>query len=129
MTTPSPSGFTELVGLEILSTGDGGAQVELHATERHLNPHGTVHGGALATMLDVAMGAAVADAKGEAPVTVDITITYLEAAHPGRLLADARVRRAGSRITIVEAEIVQHDGNGSDRAYVAHAVATFTTLG
>jgi uncharacterized protein (TIGR00369 family) len=129
MTTPTPSGFTELVDLRVLATHDGEAQVELWASERHLNPHGSVHGGALATMLDVAMGAAVADAKQEAPVTVDMTITYLEPAEPGRLLADAKVRRAGSRITIVEAEVSQGGDDGSDRSFVAHAVATFTTLG
>jgi acyl-coenzyme A thioesterase PaaI-like protein len=44
-------GFREELGLQVDSEG-----VVLDATERHLNAHGTVHGGVLATLIDVAMG-------------------------------------------------------------------------
>ena len=118
-------GFREYAGLEVESLDDGDARVTLDAGDRHLNPHGTVHGGLLATMVDTAMGAAVATTTedGEAPVTIEMKVTYLEPGKPGRLVADAHVRKRGRRITIVEAEIVQDDD------VVAHAIATFTTIG
>ena len=45
-------GFREHVALQV--TDDG--TVVLDAGEEHLNPHGTVHGGVTATLIDVAMG-------------------------------------------------------------------------
>lgn len=119
-------GFSELIGFTLASSGDGRAELVLDVESRHLNPHGTVHGGAIATLVDSAMGAAVATttADGEGPVTIEMKVTYLEPARSGQLRASAAVRRRGRRITIVEAEVVDAD----DEA-VAHAIATFTTVG
>ncbi|MDQ1397885.1 MAG: hypothetical protein QOG64_3144 [Acidimicrobiaceae bacterium] len=119
----SSSGFHDLVGVSLEESEDGRTTVVLDATERHLNSHGTVHGGAIATLVDSAMGAAVAT-TGEAPVTIEMKVTYLEPAKPGRLAANAEVRRRGSRVTIVEAEVIDAEGS-----FVAHAIATFTTVG
>ena len=116
------SGFRDLVGLTIVeSEGDDVVTVALDADERHLNAHGTVHGGAIATLCDTAMGAAVFTGDN-APVTIEMKVTYLEPVPPGRVLATARVRRRGSRVTIVETDVTDVDG-----ASVAHAIATFTT--
>ena len=118
-------GFHELLGLELLDKDDGEANVVLDAEDRHLNAHGTVHGGAIATLVDTAMGAAVtATEGGERPVTIEMKVTYLEPGMPGRLIANACVRKRGKRITIVEAEVTQ---DGSDDL-IAHAIATFATL-
>jgi uncharacterized protein (TIGR00369 family) len=111
-------GFRDDIGLQVSDD-----RVVLDATDRHLNPHGTVHGGVLATMIDVAMGAAVAAGTEGAPVTVSLTVTYLEPGRPGRLEATARVRKRGKRLTVVEAE-VQQDGD-----VIADALATFATPG
>jgi uncharacterized protein (TIGR00369 family) len=108
-------GFREHVALQV---EDGTVVVD--AGEEHLNPHGTVHGGVLATMLDVAMGSAAAQAGGEQPVTVSLTVTYLEPGRPGRLEARAQVRKRGKRLLVVEGEVVQ-DGD-----VVADALATFS---
>jgi uncharacterized protein (TIGR00369 family) len=116
-----PHDFRELVGLEVAEAGDGQAVATLDATEAHLNPHGTVHGGAIATLVDVAMGGAVASAGAETPATIEMKVTFLEAAQPGPLRAEARVRKRGRRITIVEAEVTQRG------ELVALALATFTS--
>ncbi len=109
-------GFREHVALQVADDG----RVVVDAGDEHLNPHGTVHGGVLATMLDVAMGTAVAEAGGEAPVTVSLTVTYLEPGRPGRLEATAKVRKRGKRLLVVEGEVLQ----GGD--VVADALATFS---
>jgi uncharacterized protein (TIGR00369 family) len=113
--------FRELVGLEIDEVGDGVAVVTLQASDQHLNPHGTVHGGVIATLVDVAMGGAVAGAGAEAPVTIEMKVTYLEPGRPGLLRGEAKVRKHGKRLTIVEAEVTQ-EGD-----LVALALATFTS--
>ena len=146
---PHPdSGFRGYVGLDVISSGEGQAVVRLLAEDRHLNPHGAVHGGALATLADAAMGTAVATLTDGRPVTIEMKVTFLEPGRPGLLIARARTRKPGRRITIVEVEISQSaeppddpDGTAagistaSDRLegqdadeVVAHAIATFTTL-
>jgi uncharacterized protein (TIGR00369 family) len=117
----SDEGFRGLVGLDVVEAGDGRAVVVLDAGDRHLNPYGAVHGGAIATLVDVAMGGAVAAAGAEAPVTIEMKVTYLEPGKPGELRAEAKVRKRGRRITIVEAEVTQGDD------LVALALATFTS--
>ncbi len=119
----SGDGFTDTIGLRVVHADEGDeAEAALDAGDDHLNRHGTVHGGVIATLVDSAMGAAVAR-DDVAPVTIALNVTYLEPAPPGRLVARARVRRRGSRITIVEADVTSGDDT------VAHAVATFTTVG
>ena len=121
----SDTGFQKLVGTEVLEADGGRAVVVLEAGEDHANRHGTVHGGAVATLVDSAMGAAVfSQFDGEqAPVTIEMKVTYLEPAPIGRLTATAEVRRAGKRITIVETEVM-----GADGEMVAHGIGTFTTV-
>ena len=112
-------GFREHVELEIEPDGDGASLVVVEAGQQHLNPGGTVHGGVLATMLDAAMGSAVAAAGRDLPVTVSLTVAYLEPGQPGRLEATARVRKHGRRLLVVEGEVTQ-DGD-----VLADALATF----
>jgi uncharacterized protein (TIGR00369 family) len=119
------SGFHEHVGVEVESAGGGDAVVRLQTGDQHLNAHGTVHGGAIATLVDTAMGAAVAyaDDRDSAPVTIEMKVTYLEPGQPGELVARATVRKRGKRLTIVEAEVTQNEGED----LVALALATFTS--
>lgn len=115
----------ELLGIRVESAEQDRAVVVFDADERHLNPGGTVHGGALAALADTAMGAAVAAGsdEGERPVTVEMKVSYLEPGGPGRLTARSIVRKRGRRITILEVEIEQDD------ELVAFGTATFTTVG
>ena len=113
-------GFREHVALQVEPEDDGSSRVVLDAGEQHLNPHGTVHGGVLATMIDVAMGTAVVTTGGESPVTVSLTVTYMEPGRPGRLEARAKVRKRGKRLLVVEGQVVQDDD------VVADALATFS---
>ena len=113
-------GFREHVALQVEPQADGTSTVVVEAGEDHLNPHGSVHGGVLATMIDVAMGTAVSTTGGESPVTVSLAVTYLEPGRPGRLEARAQVRKTGKRLMVVEAEVVQ-DGD-----VVADALGTFS---
>src|SRR3954452_14407298 len=116
------TGFRELIGVIVTDHGDGRARAVLDANERHLNAHGTVHGGALATLCDSAMGTAVAAAGAEAPVTVEMKVTYLRPGQRGEIAAVAQVRKRGKRVIVVEAEVSQ------DGETVALASGPFTDL-
>ena len=120
------SGFKELLGIEADVMESGSARLRMNATDRHLNPHGTVHGGAIATLVDVAMGEAVSTLEDEeAPVTIEMKVNYLEPGKEGVLLATARVHKKGKRFTVLEAEVIQE----ADDTLVAFATGTFTTIG
>ncbi|MFP5487064.1 MAG: PaaI family thioesterase, partial [Acidimicrobiia bacterium] len=46
----------DMLGFTVVQ-GDGTGTATLEIDERHINPHGTVHGGVMFVMLDTAMGA------------------------------------------------------------------------
>src|SRR4051794_25464338 len=116
--------LSEVLDLVAEADSGGGATARFVADERHLNAGGTVHGGAIATLVDSAMGMAVNAATNgqERPVTVSLSVNYLEAAQKGLLEATATVRKRGRRLTIVEADVTQDDD------VIAHATAVFTTV-
>jgi len=116
--------FHEVIGVQVQVEGEV-ATATLSAGEQHLNPHGSIHGGVLATLSDIAMGAVLnaSTPPDAAPVTVSLVVTYLEPAPPGRTTATGTITRQGKRITIAEAEVTAEDGTP-----VATAVGTFTTV-
>jgi uncharacterized protein (TIGR00369 family) len=117
-------GFAERLGAVVTEVDEGRARLEFEATDEHLNPAGTVHGGVLATLVDTAMGTAVRSATddGDVPATSQLTVTYLRPGKPGRLTVDARVRTRGEHLTVCEADVDQDGRN------LVHAVATFALL-
>ncbi|HEV2757540.1 MAG TPA: PaaI family thioesterase [Actinomycetota bacterium] len=118
--------FRELLGIEIAERGDGRAKLLFRAKDEHLNDGGIVHGGAIATLADCAMGSALAStlAEDERPVTVEAKINYLEPGERGTLVAVATVRRKGKRFTVLEAEVTQEETG----EHVAYSTGTFTIL-
>ena len=114
-------GFGDLVGLTTEEMDDGTSLVRLDVEDRHLNAHGTVHGGCIATLVDAAMGRAVFSAGAESTATIELKVTYLQPGQAGPIEARAQVRKRGKRITVVEAEVTQ------DGETVALALGTFTS--
>ncbi|MCA0146795.1 PaaI family thioesterase [Blastococcus sp. LR1] len=117
-------GFAERLGARPEAAEDGSARLGFEATDEHLNPAGTLHGGVLATLVDTAMGLAVRTTTddGEVPATSQLTVTYLRPGKPGRLEVTARLRTRGEHLTVCEADVEQ-DGKS-----LVHAVATFALL-
>lgn len=117
-------GFNGLVGLRASEEDDGTARILLTAGEEHLNPAGAVHGGAIASLIDVVMGRAVASLfeGDERPVTIEMKVNYLEAGERGELVAEARVSRQGRRFTVVHADVTQ----AATGETVAEAMGTYT---
>lgn len=118
--------FRETLGIEIKERGEGRARLVMNAEDRHLNDGGILHGGAIATLADCAMGSALASTLGddEQPVTVEAKVNYLEPGREGVIVGTGVVRRKGKRFTVLEAEIVQEETG----EHIAYATATFTTI-
>jgi uncharacterized protein (TIGR00369 family) len=116
--------FASLIGARYREAADGRARLELEATDEHLNRTGTVHGGVLATLADMAMGQALRSRAGrdEVPATSQLTVTYLRPGKPGRLVVNGEVRKQGESVSVCEADVEQ------DGRTLVHAVATFAVV-
>ena len=106
----------DMIGFSILQ-GDGTGVATLEIDERHLNPHGTLHGAIPYLLIDTAMGAATMSVVGEGNwcATLDIHTRYLSPCFGGTVTATATVRKAGRRVVHLDAEVTGGDG----REYVA----------
>jgi uncharacterized protein (TIGR00369 family) len=87
-------------------------RIEFEATRGMLNPADFVQGGILAAMLDDTMGAAIWLKTGGAfyPITIDMTVTFLAAARPGRLTGEGCVVQLGKTIAFLEAQLREEGG-------------------
>ncbi|HYH47794.1 MAG TPA: PaaI family thioesterase [Thermoanaerobaculia bacterium] len=103
---------TELLGVRPVALGEGEARIEMTAGKAHHNAMGTVHGGILCDLADVAMGAALATAtkEGESFTTLQLQMSYFLPVVEGRLQAHARVVRRGRGTAHLECDL--EDGEG-----------------
>lgn len=86
---------------------------------------GSVNGGVLATMVDMAAVAAVFSKtmEGSLPAgTADLSITYLRQAHGAWLEAEARVIKRGRQLSTVEVNILNDQGRLCCRGQVLYAM-------
>jgi uncharacterized protein (TIGR00369 family) len=108
----APMGQT--LGFELVAVERG--QVVFEGTPGHsvYNPHGSVHGGYAATLLDSACGIAVHSQLGpnKGHTTLELKVSYLRGltGRSGTVRATGRVVSAGRRVAFAEATL--HDGEG-----------------
>ena len=115
--TPTPYG--RHLGFEVLEAHRGIASVRLELAEHICNRRGVAHGGALASLLDSALGAAVISAiePHEWCGTLQLSIQYNDPARHGPLLANGRVVRRGRTVAFAEGEVVDARGHTVARAH------------
>ena len=99
----------------------GEIEVFFEAGEQFTNPIGNVQGGILAAMLDDTLGPALAATLGpdEFAPTLEIKVSFLRPAKPGRLVGRGRVVHRGGTIAFLAGDLFDDTG-----AQVASATAT-----
>ena len=116
------------IGFRFVEFDEGTAVMELEPGEHQYNPIGTVHGSVIAALLDSVAGSAVHTTlpAGVGYTTVSLTTSFLRPvrADTGTLRATGTLLRAGRRVALAEAELVDEEG----RLY-GHATATCMILG
>jgi uncharacterized protein (TIGR00369 family) len=120
-----PPPVAELVGLEVVSFGNGETVFSMDVEERHENPMGFVQGGILCVLADAAMGFAFVStlADGESFTTVEMKTNFLRPFKAGRLLATGRVLNRGRTLGLTEAHVRDEEGR-----LIAHATSTCMAL-
>jgi len=96
------------------TAGVGSAQVRMPVRAEALGFTGALHGGAIATMVDLACALAAADISGfdpsrESLVTSDMHIRYLGRPRTDVVVANAEVIRKGSQLIVVGCRVVDEE--------------------
>ena len=101
--------------------GRGSARLWLPVEPHLTNSLGTVHGGVIMSLLDVALCTAARTLHPDSTgvVTIDMSTSFIGGGQGERLLAEARVLKDGRSMTFVEGEARNADG-----ALVAKAIGT-----
>jgi uncharacterized protein (TIGR00369 family) len=117
--------FAKLLGIKLDSVEPGLASLSLEIRDDFKQNAGVVHGGVIAALIDSAMAFAIVPLlkSDETTTTVDLTISYLRPLRSGTAVATARVLRAGGRLIVLTADLIDNDGN-----LAATALSTYTKL-
>jgi len=118
-----PPAAASLLGWELswVAPERGEIEVFFDASERFLNPMGSIQGGFLAAMLDDTLGPALVATlpDGEFAPTLELKVSFLRPAAPGRLVGTGRVVHRGGSIAFLAGELRDEAG-----AVLATATAT-----
>ncbi len=100
-------GFVELVGLTVDEYGPGTVRCRLPYKPEIDNSMGSVHGGAIAALIDHTLSLAVYPLvePGVWVATTNMSVQYLHPARSGDIIADGTVVSLGSRQAAVRVEV------------------------
>lgn len=119
-------GFHAMLGYRQAGWEEDCAVIELELTPDHLNLGGVVHGGVLASLLDVVMAQAGTycpyPGRLRKAITLSMTTTFTGQCSGGVIRATGRKRAGGRRIFNSTGEV--HDANGN---LLAMGEGTFRT--
>ena len=114
-----PPPVAKLIGLEFAAIELGQSVFELDAGPRHANPMGTLHGGILCDLADIACGTAMASSieDEESFTSLDLSVKFLKPVWTSRLRATASLVKRTRTLGLVECEITDAGGSLVARGY------------
>lgn len=106
------SPFQRWLGLKVEEAGEGRLVIGLEWREEFVsNPNSkSMHGGILASLIDLGGLYAILTTKSMATATVDLRVDYHRPATGGAIRATSRVIKLGSKVSSAETEITGADG-------------------
>ncbi|TQR11831.1 PaaI family thioesterase [Psychrobacillus lasiicapitis] len=118
------SPYWKTLGISFHSLEKGDVCVKLVVTEKVKNINNTLHGGAIVSLLDVAISSTLRSLQPELVTTVSLTTNFINPAKLGKTVyATANVVSSKSRIQYVESEVLDEDG-----LIIANAVGVFSLI-
>ncbi len=108
---PSISGFIDLVGSYYYGGRDGNThRYGFLAGEQHTNTNGVIHGGALMTFADTAMGSSVYWTVKGPCATISMNCEFIAGAKPGAWIeATVFITKVTRTLAFVRAELASDD--------------------
>ena len=98
-------------------------EVAFEALDFMFNPQGTLHGGVIATALDISMGHLLRRAAGPG-TTLEMKVQFLSAIRGGKVRCRGRFMRLGKSVAFLSSEAF-----GADGQVAAFATSTWKLLG
>jgi len=116
------SPYYKHIGMRVVEFTDRGSVMEMTVIPEHKNIWGTMHGGAISSLVDSSCGTAIGPFLGpaEAVVTLDLRVQFLRPVREGRLIAHGRVAHRTQRYIIAECEVFDEDHNLVARGSTIH---------
>ena len=117
--------FAKMIGMRLVDMRANEATIQIEMRDELRQPHGLLHGGVTATLIDTAMAFAVITVleKDEIASTVDLTVHYLRPHTEGAFSCTAKIVRAGKRLIFVSAEVINAQGK-----QIATAISTYSKV-
>lgn len=105
--------IAKLLGLVPTHAEVGLSIIEMQAEARHANPMGTLHGGVICDLADLAMGTSMSTTleDDESFTTLDLTTKFFKPVWNSRLKAIATVTRRSRSLGFVECEVLDETGS------------------
>ena len=104
-----PPPYLRLLAMRFIAVADGSATFEMPASADHYNPNNVVHGGAITSLADSAMGFAVFSTcgPGESFTTAELHVNFLKplTVESGMLRSIGRVVQRGNQVAVAEADV------------------------
>jgi acyl-CoA thioesterase len=117
--------FWTTLGMKLIDAGGGWSKVRLPFSPALANGAGVMHGGAVFTAADAAVGVAamgLLDAD-ENVATIEMKVNFIKPVTEGEIVAQARILHKGRSTAVGEAVVKDADGR-----LVAQALATCAVL-
>jgi acyl-CoA thioesterase len=96
-------------GIELMEVSTGRSKVRMKIEKKHVNGHGTVHGGVIFTLADTAFALA-SNSHGIPAAAINAHISYVKSATAGTLYAEAAESSLGPKIATYS--VIVTDDNG-----------------
>lgn len=119
------SPFHQWAGVELVSVGEGRAELAMELRAHHFNPQGIVHGGIITALADTAIGLALRSLlrPGLTHRTAQLNVHFLAKGEGNRLVGRGRSIHLGRRMGYGESEVLDAGGR-----LLARASGTFIVL-
>ena len=120
--------FMKLLGARVISVAPGAVEIDLALRPELEQQHGFAHAGVAWTIADNAAGFASQSliSADEGILTVELKINLLAPAKGERLIARAKVIRAGQRLTVARSDV--YTAADGKETHVATALGTFMAI-
>jgi len=96
-------------GIELMEVSTGRSKVRMRIEKKHVNGHGTVHGGVIFTLADTAFALA-SNSHGIPAAAINAHISYVKSATAGSLYAEAIESSISPKIATYS--VIVTDDNG-----------------
>jgi uncharacterized protein (TIGR00369 family) len=122
MKTRNP--FWALLGMEIVEIRKGWAKLRIPIEEKLTNGIGLVHGGAIFSAADSAVGMALVGMinRNENISTLEMKINYLKPAKGGELIAEAKIIHKGNQTAVGDVEVRDEKQNLISKGLATYAI-------